>query len=36
MERGQGVRKIVSEGFILDFYCVETKVAIELDGPITS
>jgi very-short-patch-repair endonuclease len=22
----------ISEGFILDFYCVETKVAIELDG----
>src|SRR5882762_10535078 len=22
----------ISEGFILDFYCVETKVAVELDG----
>ncbi len=22
----------ISEGFILDFYCAETKVAIELDG----
>ena len=22
----------ISEGFILDFYCAETKVAVELDG----
>ena len=23
----------ISPGYILDFYCVQTKVAIELDGP---
>ncbi|MBN3033767.1 MAG: DUF559 domain-containing protein [Candidatus Saganbacteria bacterium] len=27
-------RQHVFQGFILDFYCAEAKVAIELDGPI--
>jgi very-short-patch-repair endonuclease len=27
-------RQYVFKGFILDFYCAEEKIAIELDGPI--
>ena len=27
-------RQYVFKGFILDFYCTEEKIAIELDGPI--
>jgi very-short-patch-repair endonuclease len=27
-------RQYVFKGFILDFYCAEDKIAIELDGPI--
>ena len=27
-------RQYIFQGFILDFYCAEDKVAIELDGPI--